>query len=180
MCFFIISLLLFIYLFFVFVCLFVCFSSFITTNWKLKVESFPVIPRWHSDLLTCVTVGASQIEFALPLILKFFICKFKQMIRDVIFCSIICLDAWNGHFHLLNILIYVDFQPEDEAGKIERFIHRKHGSYSLFECHRLRDQYLGCSHEDGSLVLIQVEDILHPDPRVLFVMHAKGSNWSSP
>lgn len=71
-------------------------------------------------------------------------------------------------------------KPEDEAGKIERFIHRKHGSYSLFECHRLRDQYLGCNHEDGSLVLIQVEDILHPDPRVLFVMHAKGSNRSSP
>ena len=179
MCFFIISLFLFLFWFlFLFVCLFFLLSLQQTGSWKLKVFQLSLVGTltyWLASQWEQVKLNS-----LCHLSWSFFIYKFKQKIRDVIFCSIICLDAWNGHFHLLNILIYVDFQPEEQTGKIERFIHRKHGSYSLFECHRLRDQYLGCNHEDGSLVLIQVEDILHPDPRVLFVMHATGSNWSSP
>ena len=75
--------------------------------------------------------------------------------------------------------MYVKFQPRDDSAENEKlFIHRKHEGYSMFECHNHEDTYLGYNHADGSLVPIYVakESLSYPDPRVLFVMHAKGSN----
>lgn len=66
------------------------------------------------------------------------------------------------------------FQKAVEGVKdSERFIHWRHGSYSMFQSVLLRKKkmYLGSS-KDGSLHVINIRNKSHPDPRVLFLMHA--------
>lgn len=69
------------------------------------------------------------------------------------------------------------FQVADVSslGDRERFIQWEYRGFSVFESYARRGKYLGC-RQDGLLVLSQVYHLLQPDPRTLFLIHAKKPN----
>ena len=61
----------------------------------------------------------------------------------------------------------------------ERFIQWEYRGFSMFESYARRDGYLGCG-KDGFLRLYTVYHMLQPDPRTLFLIHAKNPDAPLP
>lgn len=64
------------------------------------------------------------------------------------------------------------FQDNPSMDDNHRFIQREYRGFSMFESYVSRGGYLGC--KNGSLDLIYVYHMPQPDPRALFLIHAKN------